>query len=205
MIDNERLLGALWEQFWINDTHVGFTHRVTKRQADGTYQTRIVLSFAFDTMVSELDHTIVFRNEAGLPWQMYRFVQNGVEVVRSASDVPVGHPSYAEMLFVLSLPLTTGASVRFNPLEDSSGEPTGEAQFNVGTEEDGVWRVDGTLNGQPANTYWLNEQRLIVKVDWQGAVSIRVPDQETAVQGLSAEMVERAQQAAALLRARGEV
>jgi len=209
-----KLLGEVWESFFIEGRKVGFLRRVTS-----VFENPNILVSTLTIMYGRatFQHTFSFYDSVGYPPHSYLFDTNdGAPVhVRFVDDemicqvdedifteiVPAdARPSYGYFPLVVTMPFEQGAKLSFTSLEDASCVVQGTTELvSQGWEHvviEGqslrLWLVGEYTNGQLGNRYWLDEHRRIRQSQWLGAKSVWVPSQEEALSNLPAELVEYA-------------
>ena len=215
-MNDNLLLGEIWESFHIQGYKVGFLHRTTTPATDIpnvlVSTLKVILAVLGD--VTSYEHVYYFHNRAGYPSHSYlfdagqgapvhvRFVEN--QMISQIDDdifmetVPAdARPSYGYYPLVVTIPFITGLRLPFTRVDDSSCSVEGTAQFVSHGWEPVVlhgkrlslWRVDEYAGHRLTNQYWLDEARHIRKSHWMGAVSYWVPTKDEALSGLSPKLI----------------
>lgn len=211
-----RLLGQVWEAFYVEQRKVGFMWRLTTAEPESDLiTTRLIILYGR----ARIQHTFSFYERAGFPAHSYlfdandgaaihaRFV-NGQILCQVDDDVVAeavsadARPRYGNYPLIVTMPFEVGYRVPFTQIDDASGTVFGKIELvsqgwrsvQVGGQPMKLWLVDEYSRVRLGNRYWLDEQRRIRLTQWQGATSRWVATKAEAFAGLSAELIAQAQQ-----------
>lgn len=212
-----KLLGEVWESFFIEGHKVGFLRRVTSISENPNI---LVSTLTIMYGRASFQHTFSFYDSVGYPPYSYLFDTNdgapvharfvGDEMICQVDDdifvetVPAdARPSYGYYPLVVTVPFEKGFKLSFTPIEDASCTIQGVTELvshgweNVILNEQSLqlWLVSEYTNGQLGNRYWLDEHRRIRQSQWLGAKSVWVPSQEEALSNLPTELAASARDA----------
>ncbi len=206
-----KLLGEVWESFFIEGHKVGFLRRVTT-----TTETPNLLVSTLYIMygTATFQHTFSFYDKVGYPPHSYLFDTNdGAPIhVRLADNklicqvdeeifteiVPANaRPSYGNYPLIVTIPFEAGFKHTFSQIDDASGTLQGITELvshgweNIVIDNQcyQLWRVDEYTNNQLCSRYWLDENRCLRQSQWQGAVSYWAATKEEAFNDLPTELI----------------
>ena len=212
------LLGEVWESFHIEGQKVGFMHRhTTTTETPNLLVTKLLMLFHVQGDVASRENHFWFYNQPGYPPHAYLFDMNdgaaiqgqfreGQLVCQIDEDVfatavpPDARPSYGYYPTIVTMPFVEGHEVRSTMIDDASGEvgetavlvSQGWRDVKLHNQPQRLWLISQYIAGQPANRYWLSEDRRLRHSDWQGANSYWVATKEEALRDLPDELVKYA-------------
>ena len=191
-----------FETFEIDGQKAGAIVREVKEGNDGIYTGRFRLAMKPASELIAYSNTIIYHITAnGIFWLTSSFSEEGHSRTLSAKNGEYTDesgetwtkttPDFAYFVLLDWFFKSGNTEIDFHYINSRTGEIIPECRFKYSESDRNTsesHRIDEYKNGKRANTFWLSDEGLILRSDWQGAVSFHT-DKDEVLSGLPEDCV----------------